>query len=162
MLWGSGGDSRGGGAAALKVQSFYALLNTPLSILLQSANCSLILSRRTPIYSWPTLVPLSLPLSLQQNRGPTRIHRSILPCGSLDGFQVPALRSGGRLKRCTRGQRKPDAVGNRERGSARGGQGEREVGDALRGWGKRFRCPEIETDRGDVCQLCGDRLINMK
>lgn len=34
--------------------------------------------------------------------------------------------------------------------------------DALRGWGKRFRCPEIETDRGDVCQLCGDRLINMK
>lgn len=115
----------GVGAAALKVQSFYALLNTPLSILLQSANCSLILSRRMPIYSLPTHhvpPPLSSspspsrsPRLLQRNRRPTRIHRSILPCGSLDGFQVPALRSGGRFKRCTRGKRKPDGVANRAR-----------------------------------------------
>lgn len=54
----------------------------------------------------------------------------------------------------------------RERGTDREWERDRERGGrwdvALRGWGKRFRCPEIETDRGDVCQLCGDRLINMK
>lgn len=137
---------------------FYYNLQTAASSCLaarQSTHCP---------HSFPFPYPFSiLSLSLiQQNRGPTRIHRSILPCGSLDGFQVPALRSGGRLKRCTRGQRKPDAVGNRESKKERGGKREREVGDALRGWGKRFRCPEIETDRGDVCQLCGERLINMK
>lgn len=67
---------------------------------------------------------------------------------------LKALHSGPAKARCCGKQREQEG----ERGTGR----EREVGDALRGWGKRFRCPEIETDRGDVCQLCGDRLINMK
>lgn len=107
---------------------FYYNLQTVASSCLaarQSTHCP---------HSFPMPFPFSIfSLSLiQQNRRPARIHRSILPCGSLDGFQVPALRSGGRLKRCTRGQRKPDAVGNREGARRREGDRERE--------GQEMRC----------------------